>query len=857
LIANPDDQFWPAIAYAFPGISAGDAWAGVNPLAVEAGNLLTVSATENADKNGIVWPANTSGGGINRQFRGTFDATNGNVTLGVSASTVVGGGTLTYADGDWMMIGETGAFNFDGSGGGATKTRGEWWLRSGGVFAAVATCPHFDVPITAGVWSVSDAVVDNLYAANPAIKGHALHFGGWWHKGGAYWVLHSAWNLENEAKIKTFIATLLHRECQALKAHYEALGRPLVIIDGINEPFDEDITATSAVKEPGLRGWNRTFPVYTNEESCWHRMATFCTSIGANNIVRIEALIQYTLQTFFKYFPGHRVGPNDFGWEGRRYTTNTLQVSTPDVNGNTANKTVWLGHQQGQKQIAVEYYLWKLCTAAQTPLVFDATLDAGAVWVPPKAMGCQFHDEPKNQHDLTAIAYILNRMTYMGIEPYLSEINHRGEHLITNQVAGIVTITGGSGSITSVKACFPTLQTVTGDELLSGAVAFNTSTTQTAIDLAANINGGTGTHLYTAVASSNTVRLRRDSAPRGFDVTTAGTLANTPSNSRVNEPTNCPPQFRAHYVTSLLASQNTQWKFGWSVSNEKFWRYGTWVVESFIGTYLRQSLGRLIKWWTPTGGSGGNPISLWTYSYVPSTSYEAMRRLMASSDWKTPGGRTVKNRGRLNFMWYKHLVLTQSGVTVDVNGLGTVINGAAGTNTHPWAWWKAQGIQPTNFAAVLSWDAPADPAANVVLFTSYTDANNRIDLYFSDAAGTLKCRSIVAGVTKYDFTVGDVTASSRNVVVLKVQPGGARTSLNGAAVASALGQSSGAATISVGFDHAGANGYNGNKYLVLDMWEGSEVPTDAAVVAACVAPVTVNPWPLWDGTAGEPTLMTE
>jgi len=856
------DAFWPSVGFAFYGISGSDDWNGTTlPLLAEVAALpITVSACENADKSGIVWPTtiNAQGASPRRSFRGSLDATDGDVTTPVSASTVVNGSTLTYADGDWLSIGATGNFNFDGSGGGALKTQGEFWLRTAGVFSVVATCPHLDVLPEAAVWTVSDHIGDAVINGGGSYLGHALHFAGWWHKGGAFWVIHTLWNLTTEASIKAFIASYLHWNFSAIKAHFEAIGRPLAQLDGINEPFDEDIATVSAVKEPGLRGWNRVFPVYSAEESCWHYAFSLLTSIGANNQDRIRRGCQYTFQVAKMY--GFDVGFNDFGWEGRRYTTNSLQVSTPDVNGNTANKTVWLGHQQGEKAIAIEYHLWKMLTDTQTPIVFDAGLDSGAVWVPPAIMGCQFHLEPKNQVHLPSLAAIFNRLSYQNIELCFTEINHRGEHQVTNQTAGIITITTGAGgdTITSVKACFPTLQTTTGDELIAAPVAWNTSNDQTAIDLAAAINAGTGTHLYTAVASTNTVRLRRDSSPRGFDLTAAktGAVTVTPSNSRVNEPTNCSPQFRSHYKTVLLTSQNTRWTFGWDDANTDFWTYGSWIVESFLRMALTESQQlRLMKWWTPDGGSGGNPISLWEYDYSKSESYSAMQRVMASADWKQPSDRTIKNHGRIDFTWYKHLILTQSNVTVDVNGAGTSIDSTTGENSCPWTWWTSQGIEPDNFIGILSFTAPgAFPASGTRAFASYIDANNLVELNFSNATGTIVLRSFIGGVLEYEASLGVINLSADNVILMKVTPTGCKGCLNAGSVISGSGGAAAATAMNFGFSSAGGSGFSGASYLMYDMYATSEI-ADADIQARCVVPSRTNPWPLWSGGT-YPALMT-
>lgn len=863
------DKYWPAVMYAMYGLSGADDWNGVSsPAVTDVTALLTGSGNENCDKAGIVWPTTSLNYSPIRKYLGAFDGTTGKYTSPNSSNTIIT--IATFAAGDWTTVGATGTFNFDGTAGAVTKTRSEWYLHDGAQFNLVDHCPMFDLPASSAVWTASDNNALKMQAAIPNYNtkgGHGLHFVAYWHKGGAYWFHHSLWNLTAEADIKKFIATYMHWNISTYAQHFIDIGVQVINVDCMNEMFDEDIDISSSTKEPGLRGWARTFPAYTIEASSLHYAATLCPSLGAANIDRILQLHQYCVQTIRKYFPNVRSGYNDFGWEGRRYTNNTLQVSTPDVNGNTANQTVWVGHQQGQKQLAVEYWVYRILSLPQTAIILDAILDAGAVWAPLDAMGCQLHAEPKNQFKLDALEFMFNRMSHLNggdFEFYISEANARGEHTLT-QTPGSVNITGGvaGDTITSVFAAYPTTQTVTGNELLASPIAWTTSNAGTATLVAAGINVGTATHGYKATVDGTTntkVNLERDPtfSQRGFDVTSAktGTVTLTNVNSRVNNPSNVPPQFRQYYKTSKLTTQRTSWSFGWNDTNKDYWNYGAWILESVYGTSLRQSYIRQFKWWTPSGGLSGNPVSLWDYSYNKIQNYYTMKDILpAQPFWKTPGLRVIKNAGRIDFTWYKALILTQSGVTVDTNGFGTVINGISGENSHPWTWWGAQDIVANDFGAVISWTAPAaNPPVDTVIFSSGIDANNYVELYFNNTSGAVSLRSVVGGIEQYDIGLGLHALNANNVVAFTIDAAGASASLNGAATINGVGSCVVGTKVNVGFSVDNIDGYSGAKFLVLDMYSKADI---GALPTASVVPQLTNPWPLWLGSPATTIPITE
>ena len=99
--------------------------------------------------------------------------------------------------------------------------------------------------------------------------------------------------------------------------------------------------------------------------------------------------------------------------------------------------------------------------------------------------------------------------------------NTKNSSIISNRTPvataayGSITLaTGAAGSVNSV--------TVNGVTITSGSVAFNTSLSQTATDLASNINAYTSSPNYTAVANGATVTITAStagSAPNGFVVT--------------------------------------------------------------------------------------------------------------------------------------------------------------------------------------------------------------------------------------------------------------------------------------------------------------------------------------------------
>jgi hypothetical protein len=88
---------------------------------------------------------------------------------------------------------------------------------------------------------------------------------------------------------------------------------------------------------------------------------------------------------------------------------------------------------------------------------------------------------------------------------------------------GTVTITGGSGSLTAVTVG-------TFNIIPDGSVAFNTSTTLTAVDLAAAINRN-GYYTATSTGSEVTITARPGTGTthNGYTVATAGTLSATGS----------------------------------------------------------------------------------------------------------------------------------------------------------------------------------------------------------------------------------------------------------------------------------------------------------------------------------------
>lgn len=92
--------------------------------------------------------------------------------------------------------------------------------------------------------------------------------------------------------------------------------------------------------------------------------------------------------------------------------------------------------------------------------------------------------------------------------------------------SGTITITGSSGSITGV--------TVNSVAILDTTVPYNTSTTQSATDLATAINASLSSPDYVASSSGAVVTITAlpgtGTGPNGYVVTPAGALTNTPAN---------------------------------------------------------------------------------------------------------------------------------------------------------------------------------------------------------------------------------------------------------------------------------------------------------------------------------------
>lgn len=121
-----------------------------------------------------------------------------------------------------------------------------------------------------------------------------------------------------------------------------------------------------------------------------------------------------------------------------------------------------------------------------------------------------------------------------------------------------VTLTGGaSGSVDDI--------TIDGVSILSGAVVFNTDLDTTAADVVTDINGGTGTHGYTATSTGPVITIEADindgSDPNNFAVVvTATTITTTNTN-----------MFGGSFA--YTASANNLWMFDYqydSSSNENY-----------------------------------------------------------------------------------------------------------------------------------------------------------------------------------------------------------------------------------------------------------------------------------------------
>jgi hypothetical protein len=227
-----------------------------------------------------------------------------------------------------------------------------------------------------------------------------------------------------------------------------------------------------------------------------------------------------------------------------------------------------------------------------------------------------------------------------------------------------------------------------------------------------------------------------------------------------------------------------------------------------------------------------------------------------------PSQRVIPNnsRWRMTDNWLR---VTRSNMSANVNQplWGAKPTSASGSYQVQWDWYDWQGIAANNCVIAVQWLQPNFPAANATLLELFTDANNRVSLYFKDAGtGHLWMRAIAGGVTIGPVDLGLVSCSDVHIVALKITPAGIRGSLDQGTVQTAAGAVPTGTILQAFFDYNNANGIRtgGTVDAIcrhIDVWHADDVADDAALTTLIFKEGEMNPVAFWDGTGAAPAQI--